>query len=58
MLSEAITFYNINRRKILCFLFNAFMYLFILEGEKVVRKQQHVIIKYAMKVVPYCMGGH
>ena len=36
MLSKAITFYNINRRKTLRFLFNVFMYLFILEGEKVV----------------------
>ena len=36
MLYEAITFYNINRRKTLCVLFNAFMYLFIVEGQKVV----------------------
>jgi len=33
------------------------MYLFILEVEKVVWKQ-HIIIKYAMEVVPYCMRGH
>ena len=36
----------------------ALMYLFILEREQVVWKQEHIIIKYAMEVLPYYMKGH